>query len=144
MTALPQPPPEAALIRTAREAPPHLPIRQAAHLAGISESRWRQLEAGGKPYRGRWEPEIASAGTLARMARAVGVTDAQLTLAGRGDAAGELSVLPAEPDVPADRYEDLKQQLARLEAKLDRALGGREPAGEEDDLNEPNGSRRAG
>ena len=68
--------------------------RHAAELAGMSEGRWRQLEAGGFRRRGRWEPESAAAPTLARMARAVGVTEAELRACGREDAAAELAALP--------------------------------------------------
>lgn len=45
--------------------------RTAAALAGISESRWRQLEAGGREIRGNWIPEDAPDPTLAHMALAV-------------------------------------------------------------------------
>ena len=149
MTANPQPPPEAVLIRASREAPPHMSMRQAARAAGISESRWRQLEAGGKPYRGRWEPETAPADTLARMAQAVGITGDHLTEAGRADAAAELAVLPAGTG-PQDYaelargYRELAERSARMESKLDRLLRDREQSDKEDHHEQANGGRRAG
>jgi len=132
MTTDPQPPPEAELIRTARTSPPLVKIRRAADLAGISEGRWRQLENGGWKRRGRWETEVAPADTLARMARAVGVTPAQLTAAGRPDAAAELEALAplgpepdnggSQQDVQRLEYEvrSMRAEIDRLAAALER------------------------
>lgn len=52
--------------------------RTAAVLAGISESRWRQLEDGGREIRGNWIPEDAPDLTLARMALAVRLGEADI------------------------------------------------------------------
>ena len=117
MTTHPQPPPEAELIRRKRESPPNMKIRHAAELAGMSEGRWRQLENGGWKRRGRWDTEIAPADTLARMARAVGVTPDELTEAGRADAAAELAALP--PLEPAqDPIEEIMANYRLLEARV--------------------------
>lgn len=45
--------------------------RKAAERAGISESRWRQIEAGIQYKNGVAEPAATSAETLVKMARAV-------------------------------------------------------------------------
>lgn len=84
----PPAPPEAELLRRARLGNrPKLSIRAAARLAGVSEVRWRQIEAG---YETRGDvaiPARATDGTLAHMAAAVDVSPQQLTDAGREDAA---------------------------------------------------------
>ncbi len=88
------PPPEARLITEMREKPPRMSMRQAAREAGISETRWRQLEAGVRDFRGvKYAEPPGPAQTIARMALAVGATPAQLTEAGRPDAAAELEAM---------------------------------------------------
>ena len=68
-----QPPPEAALIAARLAARvPHMSRREAARRAGISETRWRQIENGIIRVRGADYPEVAPAGTLARIALVVG------------------------------------------------------------------------
>ncbi len=52
---------------------------------------------------GHYVPAIAPAGTLARMARAVGVTPDQLVEVGRADAAEELRYLGAMTEAPLPR-----------------------------------------
>jgi hypothetical protein len=67
---------------------------EAAAIAGISESRWRMIETGVRWFRGEALSEPpAPAQTVARMAWAVGATPAQLTGAGRKDAAAELEAI---------------------------------------------------
>lgn len=132
MTTTPQAPPEAELIRCKREAPPRMSKRRAASLIGISEGWWRQLEAGGRWYRGRWEPQAGSAATIARMARAVGVTAEELDDAGRGDAAAEFRAAePATPredsTVPAGTMEELRAAVRRVEEIAARIEGQRKP-----------------
>lgn len=64
----------------------------------MSDARWRQIASGYQTISGTKVPVHAPAETLARMARTVGVTPAQLAEAGRTDAAEELqSRLEAEP-----------------------------------------------
>lgn len=89
------PPPEARLITELREAPPRMSMSQAAREAGISITRWRQIENGYRPERGVNYPESGPAQTVARMVLVVGGTPQQLTDAGRPDAAGELEALLA-------------------------------------------------
>ena len=112
----PKPPPEARLIKRKREEPPRLSIAAAARLADMSDTRWRQLESGYRLFHGRYEPETAPAQTLAAMARAVGVTPAELRDAGRPDAAGELEALLLAVPAPASSDADFRAQLDRIEA----------------------------
>lgn len=112
----PDPTPEGELIRRAMvrkgvNAP------DIADAAGISAGRWRHIVNGAQPLgQGRYNPVIAPAATLARMARAVDVTPEQLTKVGRKDAAEVLRDL-ADEDQPTsagdftdpitgERYED--------------------------------------
>ncbi|MFE3129156.1 helix-turn-helix domain-containing protein [Streptomyces hydrogenans] len=86
MTATPTPPPEAALLRLAREAAGLSPESAATRMAGkFSGSRWRQIEAGYR--RDSDSAVVAKAPTLAQMAHALGITPDRLEAAGRGDAA---------------------------------------------------------
>jgi len=63
-------------------------IRQLAAKAGISDTRWRHIVKGFQPLGGgRFNPIIAPAGTLARMAEAVGLDPDDLDRVGRSDAA---------------------------------------------------------
>lgn len=83
----PQPPPEAVLIRLARQARGLSP-EDAAALTPIRlrGGRWRQIEKG---YERKVPPKPVRAPdlTLAHMARAVGLTPERLTEAGRAEAA---------------------------------------------------------
>lgn len=69
-TPRPPQPPVMQLIKQRRDRL-GMSKRTAAALAGISESRWRQLEGGGREIRGTWIPEDAPDPTLAHMALAV-------------------------------------------------------------------------
>ena len=120
-TSLP-PPPEAELIRERREAQvPRLSMREAARRAGLSAPWWRMLETGVRRVKGQDFPERANAETLARMAQTVGVTGAELTAAGRADAAAILEKLPTNPhlqlsiDVRNSRDLTERQKRALLE-----------------------------
>ncbi|NML55302.1 helix-turn-helix domain-containing protein [Streptomyces sp. R302] len=86
MTATPNPPPEATLLRLAREAAGLSPESAAARMTvRFSGSRWRQIEAA---YRKDTASEVvAKAPTLAQMAHALGITPDRLEAAGRSDAA---------------------------------------------------------
>jgi hypothetical protein len=108
-------------------------IRQAAKLAGISDTRWRQIEQGWRMHRGRREEEPpAPAQTLARMAHAVAVTPAQLAGAGRPDAAAELAALPAA-SAPKLSYEQLLDSHRKLEEALARMRQQQSQQEEKDD-----------
>ncbi|MGO9083176.1 MAG: helix-turn-helix domain-containing protein [Streptosporangiaceae bacterium] len=108
MSVHPAAPPEAELIRTRREAAdPGLSRRQAAARAGISPPQWSDVERGSKKAgSGVVVPVQATAGTLARMARAVGATADELAAAGREDAASQLRAL--------DTDRDLRQRIAAI------------------------------
>ena len=101
MTAQLNPPAEAELIRQRREAAdPPMSRRRAAAKAGISPSQWSDIERGHKQAgSGVTVPVQATAETLARMARIVGVTASELTAAGRQDAAQALNALEQDHDL---------------------------------------------
>lgn len=98
MNRQPRPPAEAELIQQRREeAAPPLSRRQAAAKAGISPSQWSDIERGHKRAGpGVVIPIQATADTLARMARTVGVSAEELAAAGRDDAAHQLHALETE------------------------------------------------
>lgn len=142
--ARPGPPPEAELIARKRLQPPRMPVTEASRLAGISDTRWSQLENGYRMNRGQPEAEHAPAATLARMAQVVGATAADLEQAGRPDAAAELEALPP----PAPRYDDeghrvatarelgavvdrLDWRLARMEREMQEMRESRHPNGDD-------------
>lgn len=85
MASTPEPPPEAMLLKRVRKAR-QMTIPQAARLAGISASRWSQIENGYERKNGEPVPVQAPTGTMAHMASALGITAAQLIEVGRGDA----------------------------------------------------------
>lgn len=68
-------------------------IKKAAAAAGISDTRWRQIEHGMRQVRGEPVQEIGPSPTVAAMAAVVGATPADLEAAGRPDAAGELAAI---------------------------------------------------
>jgi transcriptional regulator with XRE-family HTH domain len=89
--------PEGALIQRAAERT-RQSARQLAAKVGISDTRWRHIVNGYQPIgRGQSIEIVAPPDTLARMARAAGVTADQLREAGRGDAADELDAMGTEP-----------------------------------------------
>jgi hypothetical protein len=113
---VPKPPPEAELIARRRtERVPRMSRHAAARLAGISETRWRQLETGRIIVRGRELPETAPAETLAKMAYAVGVTQDELADTGRLDAAVILKRLidQAPPDAARTEVRALVERIGR-------------------------------
>lgn len=65
------------LLRQAREAR-GLSKRRAAHIAGVSESRWRQVESGVQVKNGQAQPAVTTPDTLVRMGNAVGLDPAEL------------------------------------------------------------------
>jgi transcriptional regulator with XRE-family HTH domain len=101
-------PAEADLIRLRREAlVPDMSRRQAAAKAGISPSQWSDVERGHKKAgSGIVVPVHATAETLARMARAVGVSAGDLAAAGREDAARRLRDF--------EEQRDLRQRIAAV------------------------------
>lgn len=86
------PPPESKLIAEARKRLwPNLTMARAAQLAGISPSRWRNIENGWR-WVGKGTPraETTPAPTLAAAARVVDLKPRDLIRVGRHDAAKEL------------------------------------------------------
>lgn len=89
----PEAPADGHLIETLRKAmTPPLTLKDAATEISISDRRWRQIETGYRIEGGSPVPVHAPADTLARMAKVVGASPAQLRAAGREDAAGILEM----------------------------------------------------
>ena len=98
----PAPPPEARLLKLARLRRHSTSITEAAALAGVSVSLWRQVETGySTPAAGVHVPKVAPADTLAVMSRPLGITPAELAKAGREDAAAILAELLRPESAPA-------------------------------------------
>jgi transcriptional regulator with XRE-family HTH domain len=95
------PPPEARLIRTAREAVGMTAARAAEATKGaVSATYWRDIERGHGGRRGQQVPARASARLLAAMAHVTGVTPEQLAGAQREDAARVLAEILRREDAP--------------------------------------------
>jgi transcriptional regulator with XRE-family HTH domain len=122
-----------------------MPVTEAARRAGISDTRWSQLENGYRMVRGQPEPEPPPpAATLARMAQAVGVTAAELEQAGRADAAAEMRALPRQlrDDEPRALSQDqLDQIVERVSDHIDGRI--REILSERGGADLPNGTTGA-
>jgi hypothetical protein len=119
VTERPDPTPEGQLIADAlAKSRPKLALREAARRAGISEARWRQIAAGYVMVSG--EPSVfsAPAETLARMARTVGVTSAQLREAGRADAADALQDLLLDEKYAGASTAEILAETERIAAKV--------------------------
>lgn len=138
----PEVPPEAILIEQLRGQLPEKEgkVVRVAKVAGIHESRWRQIAKGYQPVnKDTRVPVVAPAGTLARMARAVGATPEALEAVGRKDAALELSKLPSAAsmavldDVSDD---DLVKEIAK---RLTEGRGGRVRGAAADEVQNPPG-----
>lgn len=110
----PKPPPEAILIRLAREAA-GIKAPDAAKTAGISTARWSQVETGYESRMAQYKPVHAKASTLAHMAFAVGLAPHRLEQVDRGDAAEVLR-------------EILRQHAERIKRiESENAAAGRQP-----------------
>jgi len=97
MNTRPAPPPEGKLIADAAGRR-GLSLRKAAEQADISYGRWRQIVTGYQNVSpGEFAIVHAPARTLAKMARVVGVTAAQMAAAGREDAAEAMRDSEPEP-----------------------------------------------
>jgi len=103
LASAPEAPPEALLVRTAREAVGMTAAQAAAATAGaVSATYWRDVERGYGGRRGQRAAARASARLLAAMAHVTGVTPGQLTAAEREDAARVLTeILRREGGAPA-------------------------------------------
>lgn len=123
-TGTPAAPPEARLIRLAREAS-GMTAQDAAEATkahdgkGVSAAYWRDVERGSGGRRGQRVPTRASARALAAMASVVGIQPPQLSEAGREDAArvlGEIQrrepVLRLAPERLDDRRPAVTEAMA--------------------------------
>jgi Helix-turn-helix domain len=116
MDERPSPPPEGQLLATALAAT-GMSIREASRRAGISYGRWRQITTGYQNVSpGSYARVRAPAKTLARMARVVGVSPAQLD-----DAARE-----HDRDQDRQRVRDAAEILRRPQAALPELVPSRD------------------
>jgi transcriptional regulator with XRE-family HTH domain len=99
------PPPEAVLLYRARESA-EITMADAARSAGITDTRWSQIERGHERRKGIDVPARAKAGTLARMARAIGISPERLESEGRRPDAADIlrEILSGEPAAAGRRY----------------------------------------
>jgi transcriptional regulator with XRE-family HTH domain len=127
-------PPEGSLIKQAQRAM-RISQREAARRADLSEARWRQLVSGYMLVQRTYVPVRSPDKTLARMARAVGVTPEELASAGREDAAAALRVAEAEAErtarvaaeqaaVGADSPNRVEERWLLVEAVIRQAASG--------------------
>ena len=134
MAERPSPPPWGVLLTKAL-ADARLSAREASRRAGISEGRWRQIAGGYQVVSsGVYAPVHGPAQTLARMAAVAGVTPAQLTEAGRPDAAKALASRDADSshEQMLQRVREMNPEQAReLLAAIAVQLGIRAGAAEE-------------
>ncbi len=115
MAERPSPPPWGAMLTGALRSA-GLSAREAARRAGISEGRWRQIASGYQVVSpGVYAPVHGPAQTVARMAAVAGVTPAQLTGAGRPDAARSLASQHADADheLMLQRVREMSPEQAR-------------------------------
>ena len=114
--------PAGRLIEAKRKAlRPKPSQRDVADLAGIKEGRWRQIVNGFQTVAGQEVPDDGPAVTVARMARAVRVTPAELRDAGRPDAAEILAGLPPLDDDtfdPVARLVEIRAEITEVISKL--------------------------
>jgi transcriptional regulator with XRE-family HTH domain len=87
--------------------------REAARRAGISEGRWRQIEAGHRFVGGQRVRETTSASRVARMARAVGIDEHAAVVAAGLD--------PQEIEI-IDASEAETERIRLVNVAHDRAL----------------------
>jgi hypothetical protein len=117
MAQRPSPPPWGVLLTKAL-ADAQLSAREASRRAGISEGRWRQIASGYQVVSpGVYAPVHGPAETLAKMAAVAGVTPAQLTDAGRTDAADALASRGAD-----DSHEQMLQRVREMSPEQAREL----------------------
>ncbi len=120
-------PPQPPVMQLIEQRRGRLSIRKAATAAGISEARWRQLESGARSTPLGYAAESAPPDTLARMARAAGVTPAELRENGEDGAASILEELIAEHAAQADADEEAAAAGARAASEV-RGLSARQRA----------------
>jgi transcriptional regulator with XRE-family HTH domain len=113
----PPAPPEAVLIRLAREAA-NIRIADAAARAGVSVARWSQIEAGSELRHGSVSPVTGRAGTIARMAHVAGVSPERLAAEGaRPDAAEILREIRHREDAGGPEDQDQRGAGAAVAAR---------------------------
>lgn len=118
----PEQPPEGRLISASLKRT-GLSARKAADLAGISEGRWRQIVNGYQtPSAGVHIQVSGPADTVARMARVVGVTRAELINAGREDAADALQDMELDEEYGDRTTEQLLAESEEIAGEIKKIL----------------------
>lgn len=123
--------PEGKLIGERREAlRPKLSQNAAAKMIGLSGNRWRHIEKGYQTVAaGVRTPVVGPPDTLAKMAKAIGVTADELTAVGRADAAAELEALDTKHQEWLTELADRMPRLPRgapnapVYSEVEKALG---------------------
>lgn len=105
----PEPPPEAVLIRRARQARGLTRAEAAERSSVVKASRWGQIENGYVMKAGQPVPTKAGDMQLAHMARTVGVSAERLDEVGRHDAAEILREILNQDLVYADMSDRLER-----------------------------------
>lgn len=125
---MPEPPPEAALIRRVRKAK-RVSIPVAAQAAGISPARLSQIENGYETKKGGvYIPVIAPAGTLAHIWAALEIAPERLEEVGRADAMEILAEIRTEqvtqtpPVAAVESWRQRIQEIAELTETERRAV----------------------
>lgn len=113
--AAPKPPPEAVLIRRARQARGLTRAEAAERSSVVKASRWGQIENGYLMKAGVPVETRAGDMQLAHMARTVGLSPERLKEAGRDDAAEILREIQEQERAP---YADLSDRLERTAWEL--------------------------
>lgn len=93
--------PEGALIRLTRQAS-GMTVPEAVKRSGVSKARWSQVESGYETRNGVTRPVQVKPDTLARMARAVGLSPERLESEGQRPDAAEIlrEILRSQPEGP--------------------------------------------
>lgn len=115
---MPEPPPEAALVRRVRQAK-RLSIPVVAKTAGISPARLSQIENGYETKKGGiYVPVTAPAATLAHIWAALEIAPERLAEVSRNDALEILGEIHATEDAaqspPAPTVETWQQRIAEI------------------------------
>jgi transcriptional regulator with XRE-family HTH domain len=130
-------PPDAAVIRLAREGA-GISMAHAAERARMSKARWVQIENGRETRRGQVRPVRAKPVTIAHMAHAVNLPPERLESEGRNPEAAAIlreiiSQEDTRPSIDAQRIAQGRPYADEIYARLLRlaAIGNLNPSGNE-------------
>lgn len=112
---MPEPPPEAVLIRRVRKAKRHS-LETIAQGAGLSTARLSQIERGYEIKQGQVVPVTAPPGTLAHIWVALEIAPDRLVEVGRGDAREYLDEIhTAQPPADPESKKDWREQILEID-----------------------------